>query len=167
VNRIDLRREGGVAMAEFALIVPVFLLMLIGIISFGRVYFAWNDANHLANETARWAAVDQNPYAPVGANPPGTGGRTLQQHVLDNGFSASNVCITYQNASPAVGDYLTVRVQKPLTLKIKLPLIPSLDIGFTIRGTSTQRIENLEGSTYATAYSTANDPNVGNIGTCP
>jgi hypothetical protein len=153
-------------MAEFALIVPVFLLMLIGIISFGRAYFAWNDANHLANETARWAAVDQNPYAPVGANPPGNGGETLQGHVRDNGFS--KVCINFENpSSPEVGDYLRVRVEKPLTLKIKLPLIPSLNAGFTIRGTSTQRIENLEGVTYATAYSTTNNPTTGNDVTCP
>ena len=97
-------------MVEFALIVPVFLLLVIGIISFGRVFFVWNDANHLANETARWAAVDQNPYAPVGATPPGTGGRTLQQHVCDNGFADASIAITYQNpnARQPSGDYLKV-----------------------------------------------------------
>ena len=50
-------------------------------LAFGRVFFFWIDANHQANETARWAAIDHNPYAPVNANPPGTGGRTLQLHV--------------------------------------------------------------------------------------
>jgi Flp pilus assembly protein TadG len=157
-------------MAEFALIVPVFLLLVIGIISFGRVFFVWNDANHLANETARWAAVDQNPYAPaiVAPNPPGTGGRTLQQHVADNGYADSNICITFQDSTPAVGEYLTVRVQKPVRLRINLPIIRSLDVGFTVRGTSTQRIENLEAKTAPTAYSTANNtPATGNWGTCP
>ena len=126
-------------MVEFALIVPVFLLLVIGIISFGRVYFVWNDANHLANETARWAAVDQNPYAPVGATPPGTGGRTLQQHVCDNGFADASIAITYQNPTlPPVGDYLKVSIQKPIRLRVNLPIVRSLDATFTVRGTSTR-----------------------------
>ena len=62
---IGLRREDGVAMTEFALILPVFLLLVAGILSFGRVFFYWIQANHMANETARWAAVDRNPYAPT------------------------------------------------------------------------------------------------------
>jgi Flp pilus assembly protein TadG len=171
VRRIDPRREDGVAMAEFALIVPVFLLLLVGIISFGRVFFVWNDANHLANETARWAVVDQNPYAPAGATPTNLlGGRTLQQHVSDNGFSDADVCITFQDASPAVGEYLTVRVWKPVRLRINLPIIRSLDFGFTVRGTSTQRIENLENTISPTSYDTTNNNTYGNLsptGTCP
>ena len=64
VRRLQLRRSEGQAMAEFALIAPVFLLFVAGLLAFGRIFFYWIDANHLANETARWAAVDQNPYAP-------------------------------------------------------------------------------------------------------
>ena len=75
MRRIDLRREDGVALTEFALIVPVFLLIVAGLLGFGRVFFYWIEANHLANETARWAVVDRNPYDP----------RTLQEHVLDSG----------------------------------------------------------------------------------
>ena len=61
MRRIDLRRNDGVAMTEFALILPVFVLIIVGILSFGRVFFYWIEANHLANETARWAVVDQEP----------------------------------------------------------------------------------------------------------
>ena len=60
-RRTDLRREEGVAMTEFALIVPVFMLIVVGMLAFGRVFFYWIEANHLANETARWAVVDRNP----------------------------------------------------------------------------------------------------------
>lgn len=184
MRRIDARGEHGVAMAEFALIVPVFLLLVIGIISFGRVFFVWNDANHLANETARWAAVDQNPYAPVGATlsslPPGA--RTLQQHVCDNGYADASISITYQNPppagqpSPGVGQYLTVRIAKPIRLRINLPIIRSLDASFTVRGTSTQRIENIENPQNdnppkAASYDVQNNNTYGNLsgtsGTCP
>ena len=59
----NLRASDGVAMTEFALIVPVFLLIVAGMLGFGRALFYWIDANHLANETARWAVVDRNPFA--------------------------------------------------------------------------------------------------------
>ncbi len=59
MKRIDLRRDDGVAMTEFALVLPVLVLIIAGILSFGRVFFYWIEANHLANETARWAVVDE------------------------------------------------------------------------------------------------------------
>ena len=65
MRRIDLRRDDGVAMTEFALILPVFVLIVAGLLAFGRVFFYWIEANHLASETARWAVVDRNPYAPT------------------------------------------------------------------------------------------------------
>ena len=60
---IDPRREDGVAMTEFALILPIFMVIVAGMLGFGRVFFYWIQANHVANETARWAIVDRNPYA--------------------------------------------------------------------------------------------------------
>ena len=143
-------------MAEFALIVPVFLLLFVGITGFGQAFYYWLKANHAANETARWAAVDHNPYTV-----------NLQQQVT-NEIGTADVCITFEDVNgdgtpdpPAVGNYLTVRVAKPLTFKIHLPMIPALDTGFTIRGTSTQRIESMGTLTGPTAYSTSD-----NIGTC-
>ena len=46
-------------MTEFALILPVFVLVIAGVLSVGRVGFFWIEANSLANETARWAVVDR------------------------------------------------------------------------------------------------------------
>ncbi len=51
-------------MTEFALIVPVFLLIVVGMLVFGRLLFYWIETNHVASETARWAVVDRNPYGP-------------------------------------------------------------------------------------------------------
>ena len=61
MRRIDPRREDGVAMTEFALIVPIFLVIVAGLLGFGRVFFYWIETNHMASETARWAVVDRNP----------------------------------------------------------------------------------------------------------
>ena len=158
MRQLSLRRDDGQVMAEFALITPVFLLLVIGIISFGRAMFVWIDANHLANETARWAAVDHNPYS----------GETLQQHVANNGFADGNICINLAPvtlASP-LPDYVTVRVQKPLRLRVGLPKIGSLDVGFTVRGTSTMRVEDIPATGIPASYKTITASD-GNLGTCP
>ena len=129
MRRIDLRREDGVAMTEFALVLPVFVLIIAGILSFGRVFFYWIEANHLANETARWAVVDRNPYAPA----------TLQEAARDSSSKEFQqdvkVCIDFP-AGATVGYPVRVRVQKPFSL------VPILNAGtITIRGSSEMRVE--------------------------
>ena len=46
-------------MVEFALIVPIFVLVLVGIFDVGRAVFAFNTINQAAREAARLAIVDQ------------------------------------------------------------------------------------------------------------
>ena len=53
--------ERGQAMVEFALVLPILLIVLFGIFDFGRAINYWIDATHLANETARYAAVGSKP----------------------------------------------------------------------------------------------------------
>ena len=104
-RRTDLRREDGVAMTEFALIVPVFLLIVVGMLVFGRLLFYWIETNHVANETARWAVVDRNPD-PVKYTVPAD---ALQKYARDNGgtleFTDAKVCITYigPGGTPTLG----------------------------------------------------------------
>lgn len=51
------KKEGGQALAELALILPVLLLILFGIIEFGRVFNAYLVVNHAAREGARLGIV--------------------------------------------------------------------------------------------------------------
>src|SRR5215210_2288874 len=63
-GRSALRRLGsdrGVALVEFALVLPVLMLLLIAMLEFGKAFNYWIDQTHLANEGARWAAVNRNP----------------------------------------------------------------------------------------------------------
>jgi Flp pilus assembly protein TadG len=53
--------ERGVALVEFALVLPLILLLLFGMIDFGKAFNYWNDETHLANEAARQAVVDNCP----------------------------------------------------------------------------------------------------------
>jgi Flp pilus assembly protein TadG len=169
-RRTDLKRDDGVAMTEFALILPVFLFIVVGLLAFGRVFFYWIQANHLASETARWAIVDRNPYAPDGASPPGAGGKTLQQQAADSSTvefkGGVKVCIDFppRNAGDPANTLTTVDLGDPVRVRVEKPFtpIPFLKVAtITIRGSSTMRIERFANNVDPSAYTDAQ-----NIGTC-
>jgi Flp pilus assembly protein TadG len=56
-----LASERGTAMVEFALILPILLVLALGIVDFGRAMNYWNDVNQIAADGARFAAVNKNP----------------------------------------------------------------------------------------------------------
>jgi Flp pilus assembly protein TadG len=106
--------ESGVALVEFTLVLPILLLLVLSILEFGKAFNYWIDQTHLANEGARWAAVDKNPGSPTW---------TLQQYVrqqantpeLRNGGTASvpgalQVCISFPSGTSEVGDPVRVTV---------------------------------------------------------
>ena len=53
------RDHRGQSLVEFALIVPIFILLLVGLFDMGRAVFAFNTINQAAREGARLAIVDQ------------------------------------------------------------------------------------------------------------
>jgi hypothetical protein len=136
-------RERGQALVEFALIVPVFLILVLGLIQFGVGLNYWLDLNRLANQGARWAVVNCNPAS---ANVC----RTKNSPQVDNieaalkeqrtsRFNNMTVKVCTETAGPggrAPGQPLTVLLETPLAFKQLLNLP-----GITIRGRATMRIE--------------------------
>jgi hypothetical protein len=68
VSVIDMRlrrsndsRERGQALVEFALVIPVVLLLIIGLFDLGRAVYAYNSVSNAARTGARVAIVDQTP----------------------------------------------------------------------------------------------------------
>ncbi|MDQ8161829.1 MAG: TadE/TadG family type IV pilus assembly protein [Gemmatimonadota bacterium] len=61
------RDESGIALLEFALFVSVLLLLVFGIIDFGRALFTANNLVAAAREGARYGARVTNPGAVLGA----------------------------------------------------------------------------------------------------
>jgi Flp pilus assembly pilin Flp len=146
--------ERGVAMIEFALVLPILVLVAAGLLAFGQIFFYWLDANRLASETARFAVVDQNPFAPT----------PLQEHIrasVPSGMQDLQVCIDFPAPAPPppaprIGDPIRVRVQKSFSF------IPLLGIGeIKVRASSTMRIERFADGTGLTAVDPGQD-----IGTC-
>ncbi len=130
------QHERGQALIEFALIAPLFLVIVVGIIQFGIGLNYWLDLNRLANQGARWAVVNCNPVSSGVCDP------TLED-ALENGVtSGGNVALAtvcFVNAPPggaAVGQPLRVDVNSEFTF------LPILDLGtITLRAQATMRIE--------------------------
>jgi Flp pilus assembly protein TadG len=134
--------EAGVALVEFALVLPLLLILLFAMLDFGKAFNYWIDETHLANEGARWEVVNKNP-----------GSGSLQQYIqqqadtpeLRNGGTSSvatplQVCISFPNGSAEVGD--PVHVTTSVTYNW-LPFLGSR-VGIaqtTITGSSTMRLE--------------------------
>jgi Flp pilus assembly protein TadG len=53
------RRGHGQSLVEFALVIPIFLLIFMGIVDFGRAIFTYNSLSNAARDGARVAIVDQ------------------------------------------------------------------------------------------------------------
>jgi Flp pilus assembly protein TadG len=134
--------EDGASLVEFALVLPVLVLLLFGMLDFGKAFNYWIDETHLANEGARWAVVNRNP-----------GGGSLQQYLVDqattdelrNGGTASiaspaEVCISFPNGTSNVGDPVLVTVSATYNW---LPVIGLDTAQTTITGSSHMRLEAL------------------------
>src|SRR5919199_6301171 len=61
------REDRGVALTEMALVLPLLLLLILGMIDFGKAINYWIDNTHLANAGARLAVVNGNPCATAGS----------------------------------------------------------------------------------------------------
>ena len=58
MKKLFRRREDGQAMLEFALVLPIFLLILCGIIDFGWLFYNQLALNNICREGARYAVVN-------------------------------------------------------------------------------------------------------------
>jgi Flp pilus assembly protein TadG len=55
------RRSPGQSLVEFALVLPIFLLVVVALVDLGRGVFAYNSITNGAREAARLAIVNQDP----------------------------------------------------------------------------------------------------------
>lgn len=58
-RRFARRRSRGQALVEFALVIPIFLVLLMAVFDLGRAVFAYNSVTNAAREGARLAIVNQ------------------------------------------------------------------------------------------------------------
>lgn len=146
------RRERGVVLVEFALVLPVLILIILGIIYFGRYMDYSNQLTQLAAQGARWASVNSNPGSPATLQ---TYIQSQAQQELASGSSdvtAAKVYIYYPTGSSnIVGSSLRVCVSSSFNFSF-------LGIGSqSVAEYTTMRIEATDSAAF-TADSTGSLP---------
>ena len=111
------RRDEGAAAVEFALVLPILVVLLFGIIEFGLVFDAQLTITHAAREGARVASVGGNVGSAVAAQTSGLTGVTYTWKPVTN--------------SPTRGSYYEVTVEYKYPLDIPLWGTRSLDLSST------------------------------------
>lgn len=101
-------RARGQALVEFALVIPIFLLMVFGIIDAGRLIYTYNTVSNAARDGARVAIVNQSTTGgttcDTTAAPPAPTAYPLGCALFSGfalGLSSANVSVTYRDPADA------------------------------------------------------------------
>lgn len=112
-----LRGDDGVALVEFALVAPVFFLLIFGIIEFGYGYGQSLDVRHGAREGSRLLAVNFKTGSPNAA----TQSAQIVSEICDRmqvaGGDGTTVSLSYASGGPDPekrGNLARVEVRRPL-----------------------------------------------------
>lgn len=140
--RLIRNRDRGQTLVEFALIIPVFILMLMGIFDLGRAVYGFNTVNNAAREGARLGIVDQN-VTDIQAK--------AADHAANLGLGTSNVSVDFRDKDTPntanscskldIGCLTTVEVN--YTFQAITPLIGNIVGTINIVGTSQFPIESV------------------------
>ena len=121
-SKSKLRNEKGASAVEFALVVPIFLMLVFGIFQFGIAFNNWIAITHAAREGARLAAV----------------GQYDEQRVRDSAPSVAIESISVSGQDGVVGDPVTVIVAGNV-LNINIPFAGNWPV--TLKSTAVMRLE--------------------------
>ncbi|MDN4160620.1 TadE/TadG family type IV pilus assembly protein [Nocardioides abyssi] len=130
-------KEGGAAAVEFALLLPLLLLLVFGIVQYGLYFWTLQGGSDIARDAARLSAV-------------GTPDKCLtfrsavraQVESLNGAGEVATITRTYVDASPNginVGDTVRVRVEFPAA-DLQLPFLPFVNGGL-VATTAEARVE--------------------------
>jgi Flp pilus assembly protein TadG len=123
--------DGGAALVEFAIIVPVLFVLIFGIIEFGWAFFQQLDVRHGAREGARLAAVN---YKTTASPTPADQVTQIVNETCSRMDSGDSVTVEVTRSGAAVGDELTLTIEKPLDqlTGFLAPFLNSVDLHSTV-----------------------------------
>lgn len=157
------RRSRGQALVEFALIIPIFLLILVALFDLGRAVFAYNTLTNAAREGVRMAIVNQDPATIKDRAKSQTAIVELDLPNVDVNFyqvAVDGTADTSKTCSPAAVGCLAV-VSFQATYRPITPIISNILFrnGVTFTATSTLTVEySCPNTTFATAASCPKQP---------
>lgn len=129
MNMKWIRNKRGQALVELALVLPVFLLLLGGVVETSRVFFTYLTVNHAAREGARLGVVGYDEI-------------NIMTKIKDsaNGLSEELIEVEVSPINPSRGSHLTVKVSYPV--QIYMPVISQIfDNPQWVYGDATMRVE--------------------------
>ena len=118
--------RSGVATIEMALALPVLLVMILGILSSGSMFFSKNELNHAVAEAAR--------YATIAPQPSDSAIKSLvltSYHGTDQ-LSSSNVTVTHGKTATYV-NYVDVKASVKTSLYLVFIQVPGITLESTKR----------------------------------
>ena len=132
-------------LVEFALLAPLLLLIVVGIIQFGVALNYWLDLQRIANQGARWAVVNHYPGCPR-SGPDAPCAPTLQQYLASDSVAGGLnpdvvICFEEMNGTPSgatVGDPVTVRLTTEFDF---VPIVGKVG-SVELTGAATMRVEH-------------------------
>ncbi len=130
-------------MLEMAIVAPVLLVLLFGIMEFGLAFGQWQTLSNAAREGARIAVVWRDPASnPTCVTDAKNEATNAVQSYASTTISGT-VNVTFPGQDPCTtGNLVTVRAETPFTFLVTPGLAGlSLPNPFTLRGESTMRNE--------------------------
>jgi len=124
-----IKSEKGASAVEFALILPILIMLVFGIFWFGIAYNNYIAITHAAREGARLAAVNMDEILGI---------EEFENRIKESAPSVSIESITLSGQDGDIGDSVAVTVTGEV-LNIEIPLAGSWPVQLT--STATLRIE--------------------------
>ncbi len=146
-----LRSNRGTSMVELALVLPVMVFLLIGVIEVGRFTYFWIVAEHAARAGVQYASQNLQTAADAAASGPGTAAAAKADANIPswtvkssltctvNGASAPCPANNANSVSPTLVYYVQVQVTGTVTSLLNYPGIPH---SIPLSVTASQRVVN-------------------------
>ncbi|HUP01723.1 MAG TPA: TadE/TadG family type IV pilus assembly protein [Gemmatimonadota bacterium] len=117
-RRSQRRRESGQSLLEFALILPVFLALVIGIFEFGRAWNIYQVLTNTAREGARLAVIPNSSEAQVR--------NTIAGGLQRAGLDPDLATVTIDGKGDGAGQPTTIGLGYPYEFKFLGPIVAFL-----------------------------------------
>jgi Flp pilus assembly protein TadG len=136
----------GQALPEFVLVLPLLLLLLFGMLDFGKAFNYWIDTTQITSEGARYAAVNRKPDPLDGTSLQlqlrGQGDTAeLRDGDTDSVVAPAQVCVEFPSTTFNAGDPVRVKMT---FIYHWLPFLGTQIAGLTdttVTSTATMRLE--------------------------
>jgi Flp pilus assembly protein TadG len=112
------KAQHGMASVEFAIVLPVLLIILVGMIDFGRMLTDYEVANKSVRDAARFLARARMDCPAAGTGP-------AADYLVNATFAtlAQNLALTGKAATPTTGSYLLAYWTDPATVTMNVTCV--------------------------------------------